>query len=61
MCGDESCTWNGIMVRQNSWLAENNMHFIGDKNKYQQKIKSERNKIERKNKKSILKKELEEE
>ncbi|WP_341899893.1 hypothetical protein [Fluviicola taffensis] len=59
ICGDETCIWNGIMVRQNTWLAERNMHFLGDKNKYQQKMKSERNKIERKNEKLILKKELE--
>jgi len=59
ICGDENCLWNGIMVRQGSWLSEGTMHFIGDKNKYQQKVKSERRKSERKNKKQIIRKYIE--
>jgi hypothetical protein len=60
-CGDEHCVWNGIMIKQGSWLAESNMHFNSDKNKYQQKVKSERRKSERRNETQIIKKELENE
>ncbi len=58
-CGRENCVWNGIMVRQGSWLVENNMHFISDKNKYQQKVKSERRKSDRKNETQLINRELE--
>ncbi|AEA45936.1 hypothetical protein [Fluviicola taffensis] len=58
-CGDTNCNWNGIMVKQGSWLAESSIHFDGDKNKYQQKIKSNKRKIDRKNLKQIINGELE--
>jgi hypothetical protein len=58
-CGQEDCVWKGIMVRQGSWLAENSMHFNGDKNKYQQKVKSEKRKSDRRNEIQLIKKELE--
>jgi len=53
-CGYESCIWNGIMVKQGSWLAQNNMHFDSDKNKYNQKSKSAKRKTDRKNEKQII-------
>lgn len=53
-CGYEDCPYDGIMIRQGSWLMESNMHFDSDKNKYQQKLKSEKRKTERKNKKQII-------
>lgn len=59
MCGDEKCLWYGIMVRKGSWLSEGTMHFVGDKNKYQQKMKSERRKAERKKENQIINQELE--
>lgn len=46
------------MIRQGSWLAESNMHFDGDRNKYQQKLKSDRRKADRKNERQIIKKEI---
>ncbi len=58
-CGYEDCAFNGIMIRQGSWLMESNMHFDSDKNKYQQKVKSERRKTERKNKKQIIDRDIE--
>lgn len=58
-CGYDDCVWNGVMIRQGSWLMESNMHFDSDKNKYQQKLKSERRKIDRKNSKQIINRELE--
>lgn len=57
-CGYDTCVWNGIMVRQSSWLAESNMHFDGDNNKYQRKIRSEGRKSDRKREKQIIDKEL---
>ena len=60
-CGYEDCVWNGVMIRQGSWLMESNMHFDSDKNQYQQKLKSERRKFDRKNEKRIINRELENE
>ena len=60
-CGYEDCVWNGVMIRQGSWLMESNMHFDSDKNKYQQKLKSEKRKTDRKNMKQIINKELDNE
>ena len=57
-CEYDDCVWNGLMIRQGSWLSEGNMHFIGDKNKYQQKLKSDRRKSDRKKEKQILSREL---
>jgi len=60
-CGYEDCVWNGVMIRQGSWLMESNMHFDSDKNKYQQKLKSERRKTDRKKMKEIINKEFDNE
>ena len=57
-CGYEGCIWNGLMIRQGSFLAEANMHFKEDKIKYQQKIKSEKRKSERKNESKIIREDL---
>ena len=57
-CGYDDCVWNGLMVRQGSWLAEGNMHFTGDKNKYLQKLKSGKRKSDRRNERQITRKEL---
>ena len=57
-CGYDHCIWNGLMIRQGSWLAESSMHFDSDKNKYQQKLKSDRRKVDRKNERQIIRKEL---
>jgi hypothetical protein len=58
-CDYDDCVWNGLMIRQGSWLSEGGMHFIGDKNKYQQKLKSESRKVDRKNENQIINRELE--
>jgi hypothetical protein len=60
-CGYDTCVWNGIMIRQGSWLMESNMHFDSDKNQYVAKDKSEKRKADRKNEKRLIKKELESE
>lgn len=57
-CGQDGCVWNGLMIRQDSWLSEGNMHFGGDKNKYEQKLKSDRRKSDRKTEKQIIRKEI---
>ena len=58
-CGYDTCVWNGIMVKQGSWLAESSMHFDSDNNKYLQKLKSEGRKADRRKGKQIINKELE--
>lgn len=60
-CGYADCVWNGLMIRRGSWLADGNMHFTGDKNKYQQKLKSERVKSDRRKGKQIISRELDNE
>jgi hypothetical protein len=57
-CGYEDCVWNGLMIRQGSWLAEGNMHFAGDKNSYQKKLKSEKRRSDRRKEKQIINREL---
>lgn len=57
-CGYEDCIWNGLMIRQGSWLAENNMHFDTDKVKTYAKSKSKKNKSDRKKSKQIIEREL---
>ena len=57
-CGYEDCVWNGLMIRQGSWLAEGNMHFTGDRHKYQQKLKSNKRKSDRRQEKQIIGREL---
>ncbi len=47
------------MIKQGSWLAEGNMHFNSDKNKYSGKIKSDRLKNDRKNEQQTIKKIIE--
>lgn len=58
-CGYDTCVWNGMMIRQGSWLMENHMHFDSDKNKYAAKDKSDRLKSDRKKEKQIIREELE--
>lgn len=33
-CGNDTCVYNGMMIRQGSKLSEGNMHFKTDKKKY---------------------------
>jgi hypothetical protein len=60
-CGYDTCVWNGIMIRQGSWLMESNMHFDSDKNRNATKNRSARRKSDRKREKQIIGKELENE
>ncbi len=60
-CGYDTCIYNGIMIKQGSSLAEGNMHFDSDKNKYAAKDKSDRRKSDRKQERQIIRKELENE
>jgi len=57
-CGYDDCIWNGLMIKQGSRLAESNMHFKEDKSKYQQKLKSERRKSDRKNEGKIIREDI---
>lgn len=60
ICKSENCPYHGLMISQGSWLQESSMHFTGDKNKHQQRLKLERRKAERKNEKKIIQTELKE-
>jgi hypothetical protein len=57
-CGYDDCVWNGLMIRQGSWLAEGNMHFTGDNTRYQQRLKSDRRKLDRRREKQIISREF---
>ncbi len=63
-CGYETCVFDGIMVRQGTWLADNRMCFDSDDNNshnYTGKVKSDARKAARKNEKNIISKELDHE
>jgi len=53
-CPYDDCIYKGLMVTPNSRLAWGSMHFDGEKNKHQQKAKSERRKSERKREQLII-------
>ncbi|GAA0879863.1 hypothetical protein GCM10009119_28320 [Algoriphagus jejuensis] len=50
-CGHPGCPFDGMMIRQDSWLTEMHIVFNSDRNKTGVKAKSERLKKERKNQK----------
>lgn len=58
-CGYDTCPWNGMMIRQGSWLMGSNMHFKSDKNRYAAKNRSDKRKSDRKKEKQIIRKEIE--
>ena len=60
-CGYDDCPLNGLMIRQGSFFSEGHMYFYSDKNENAAKNKSDRRKIDRKNEKQIIKRELENE
>src|SRR5690606_22929211 len=49
-CGHPGCPFDGMMIRQDSWLARYHMVFNSDRDKVSVKAKSERFKKERKTK-----------
>lgn len=57
-CPYDDCIYKGLMVRPTSRLAWGSIHFDGDKNKYQQKAKTERRKSERKREKLLINKQI---
>ncbi|SDS09751.1 hypothetical protein SAMN05216503_1971 [Polaribacter sp. KT25b] len=57
-CGYKDCPYNGLMIKQGSFLAEGGLHFKSDKNAYSAKLKSKRIKKQRKNKDQIIKDEF---
>ncbi len=58
-CGYDTCVFNGIMIKQGSWIAESSIHFDGDKNQYQEKLKSNKRKSDRKKERQIINQEFE--
>jgi hypothetical protein len=59
-CGVETCRYFGMMVKQGGFLCEQQMRFDSDKNPISAKLKSERLKRDRKNRKAIIDEGLEE-
>jgi hypothetical protein len=59
-CGVETCRYFGLMVKQGSFLCEQQMRFDSDKNAWEAQLKSERLKKDRKNRKQIIDEGLEE-
>ncbi|MFM2268922.1 MAG: hypothetical protein RL757_2363 [Bacteroidota bacterium] len=59
-CGVETCKYFGLMIKQGSFLCEQQIRFDSDKNSYAAQLKSERLKKDRKNKKAIIEEDLEE-
>lgn len=57
-CGYEDCPLNGIMIKEGSLMAEWDMHFLGDQDKFQKKLKSGKRKSDRKSQDQIIKDEL---
>lgn len=57
-CGRDNCIWNGLMIRQGSWLSYGNMQFDSDRNKIAAKAKSYMRKTNRKRAMQIIKNEL---
>ncbi|MBN7811178.1 hypothetical protein J0A68_09430 [Algoriphagus sp. H41] len=49
-CGHPGCPFDGMMIRQDSWLTEYHMHFVSDRTRDGVKAKSARFKKERKTK-----------
>lgn len=58
-CGYDDCRYNGVMIRQGSWLSECSMGFVSDKSKHNAVAKSKHNKKQRKQWKNIRNSELE--
>jgi len=57
-CGYSDCRYNGLMIKQGSWLTENHMSFKSDKSQSAAKDKSQRIKKERKDQYKIIRDEL---
>jgi hypothetical protein len=53
-CGVETCRYFGLMVKQGSFLCEQQIRFDSDKNAWEAQLKSERLKRDRKNRKAII-------
>ena len=59
-CGNENCRFNGIMIKQGSYLAESTMHFNNDNTTfYCGSTTSENRKKDRKTKNKLIEQELE--
>lgn len=53
-CGYETCTLNGLMIRQGSVIACGNIHFKSDKKRNAAHNKSDRRKADRKKEQQII-------
>lgn len=53
-CGYEGCHLEGVMVRNDSVLADSHMYFDSDKNRDGLRVKSDRRKSDRKRKRQLI-------
>lgn len=60
-CGRDDCNLNGLMLKKGSYFAYSHMCFKSDKNQFPRKDKSIHRKLDRKNVRQIIKKELDDE
>lgn len=60
-CGYDTCRFNGMMIRQGSFIAESDMYFKGDKRGVAAKVRSNAYRADRKRAQQMIKKELEDE
>ena len=56
-CGYEHCPYNGLMVKQGSWLAYGHIGFVGEKNKQAKRDQSDARKSDRKHKHKFTRRE----
>lgn len=57
-CGIDWCPYDGLMIKKGSRFTESEIHFDSDKNNYEAKNKSAKNKKSRKNIRKIIDDEL---
>ncbi|MEC4814519.1 MAG: hypothetical protein SAK29_14770 [Scytonema sp. PMC 1069.18] len=57
-CGYDWCPYNGLMIKQGSFLAEGNMHFNSDRSKMGSVLKSENYRKQRKRMKKLIQQEI---
>ncbi|MUG91799.1 hypothetical protein F7734_04655 [Scytonema sp. UIC 10036] len=57
-CGYDECPYNGLMIKQGSFLAESHMHFNSDRSKMGSFLKSKNYRKQRKRMKKLIQQEL---
>jgi hypothetical protein len=53
-CGYDTCHLKGLMLRQDSWFREREMHFCSDQGNYIAREKAKMQKQDRKSKRQLI-------